>query len=179
MMTKSRKLTIGLAVVVFALGVTAAGAVTGGTTRSAQAQLGIQTATRTASTYSTSMSFVTVEGATTTFTAAANVLVVATFSAEATCADLDPPAVPSYIYCSARIVVDSTEMNPAAGSDFAFAYPSVNHGTLIAQAASMQRSLLVGPGTHTVKVQRMVTSPNLSFTLDDWQLTTTESSNPV
>jgi hypothetical protein len=38
----------------------------------------------------------------------------------------------------------------------------------------MQRSLLVRPGHHTVKVQMAVTGDG-EFTLDDWQLTVTQS----
>jgi len=78
-------------------------------------------------------------------------------------------------WCSVRIRVDGTEMNPQSGSDFAFDTVTTSSGPYV--GASMQRSLVVGPGTHFVNVDERIVGSGVTFRLDDWQLTTTESKN--
>jgi hypothetical protein len=173
-MMRSRRLTIGVAVLMFALGATAAGAITGGTTRSAGSQVGIQVATGTQLSLTSSQRYEGVSGAATTFTVSQKVLVVATFSAQTECFD---GTLNSLLHCRIRILVDNTEMNPKSGDDGTFAFS--NHGSYDIGAASIQRSLVVGPGTHAVLVEQSVSTPQAAFYLTTWQLTTTESANPV
>jgi hypothetical protein len=59
-------------------------------------------------------------------------------------------------------------MAPAAGTDFAFDSP--DSVTEFWESNSMDRSLLVGRGTYTVKAQVAVIGGG-SFALDDWSLT--------
>jgi hypothetical protein len=103
----------------------------------------------------TSTTFVDLPGASTTVTVPAGQrgLLLARFSAESDC-ESDGPG-----YCSVRIVAtptggQSTEMQPAAGLDFAFDSPDAGGaGVDTLDAHSMDRSLVVGPGNYTVKVQ--------------------------
>lgn len=73
-------------------------------------------------------------------------------------------------WCSIRILVDGTEAEPAAGAEFAF--DSTDFDTKSGgawEARAMERSLVVGPGTHVVWVQWRVRTTE-TFSLDDWTL---------
>jgi hypothetical protein len=65
-------------------------------------------------------------------------------------------------YCSARVVVDGREAAPPVGADFAF-----DSGGGGYEGLAMDRSKVVGPGLHTVKVQVSLEGA-MSFRLDDW-----------
>jgi hypothetical protein len=75
-------------------------------------------------------------------------------------------------WCSVRILVDSTEAQPAAGADFVF--DTTNDGSKAAddwQAGAIEQFATgVGAGTHTVTVQMATTSPNVTLALEDWSL---------
>lgn len=93
-------------------------------------------------------------------------LILATFSAESTCAEGDEP--PPGSICSVRILVGGREMHPQSGNDFGFDYLSTASAF---SAHSMQRSFKVPAGTYTVKVQTRVSDSQVVFELDDWHLT--------
>jgi hypothetical protein len=111
----------------------------------------------------TSASYVDIPGATVQVTAprGGQALLLARFSAESICT--------GGAWCSVRIVAVKggveQEMEPASGTDFAFDSPNDNW-----ESNSMDRSLLVGRGTYTVKAQAAVIGGS-SFRLDDWSLT--------
>ena len=66
-------------------------------------------------------------------------------------------------WCTVRILVDGVEMEPAVGTDFAFASP----GGETWQSGSLQRvSGPLGPGVHTIVAQFAVRGAP-RFTLDD------------
>ena len=66
-------------------------------------------------------------------------------------------------------------MAPVAAGDFAF--DGVGTADDFYEGHSMQRSILLGPGTHTIRVQALVTLSGMSFFLDDWSLTVTQYNN--
>jgi hypothetical protein len=69
-------------------------------------------------------------------------------------------------YCSARITVDGNEIEPSAGSDFAF--DSLGDSS---ESHSMVRvSGTLAAGSHTVKVQGGTTSALTTFKIDDWAM---------
>jgi hypothetical protein len=111
----------------------------------------------------TSSSYVDIPAATTQVTVqrGQRALLLARFSAESICT--------GGAWCSVRIVAVKggveQEMEPASGTDFAFDSPNDNW-----ESNSMDRSLLVGRGTYTVKAQAAVIGGS-SFRLDDWSLT--------
>ncbi len=96
-------------------------------------------------------------------------LILATFSAESTCAEGDQP--PPESFCSVRILVGGQEMHPQSGDDFGFDYLGDFQSASDFSAHSMQRSMKVSPGTYTVRVQTKVSDTQLVFELDDWHLT--------
>jgi hypothetical protein len=113
--------------------------------------------------------FVDLPGASATLDLPADVdrmLLVLRFSAESSCS-----GGAGSDYCPVRITVDGMEALPAAGVDFAF--DGTDSGTATAsswESHAMERTLTVGPGTHTVRIQWAVTSPATTFRLDDWTL---------
>jgi hypothetical protein len=114
-----------------------------------------------------STSYATLPGATGTIAVPADEsgLILVRFSAESQCS-----GGAAGNWCSVRILLDGTEMDPAAGLDFAF--DSVNSPDSFWEAASMDRSRAgVGSGNHTVTVQWAVTSASTLFRIDDWSLT--------
>jgi hypothetical protein len=118
-----------------------------------------------------SISFVDLPGASATISVPGpgNGLVLARFSAESACYLTTGTAGN---WCSVQILLDGIAMDPASGIDFAF--DSTDAGTETAaswESHSMDRSLVVGPGNHTVVVQWAVTSGTATFRLDDWSLT--------
>jgi Collagen triple helix repeat (20 copies) len=94
----------------------------------------------------------------------------ARFTAQSACYSLEVVVLDSW--CSVRILVDSTEAQPAAGHDFVF--DTTNNGTKDAsdwQAGAIERFATgVGPGTHTVTVQMAANKNAVTFELDDWSL---------
>jgi hypothetical protein len=78
--------------------------------------------------------------------------------------------------CSLRILVDNTEANPAVGSEFSF--DSTNLGRETAgshESQAIERSLCVGPGTHTVRVQFKTNRSDVAFQLDDYHFSVQRS----
>jgi len=94
----------------------------------------------------------------------------ARFTGQSACYSLEVVVLDSW--CSVRILVDSTEAQPAVGHDFVF--DTTNNGTETAsdwQAGAIERFATgVGPGAHTVAVQMATTSPNVTLALEDWTL---------
>jgi hypothetical protein len=76
-------------------------------------------------------------------------------------------------YCSVRIMIDGVEAQPAVGFDFAFDTDSASDDWW--EAHSIDRSAVVGAGSHTVTVQWAVTDSGTTFRLDDWSLTVERS----
>jgi hypothetical protein len=97
-------------------------------------------------------------------------LILARFSAESACYDT------ANSLCSVRILVDGQEAKPASGINFAF--DSTDAGTETSsswESHSMDRSLVVGGGRHTVRTQFATTSSTTGFRVDDWSLTVERS----
>jgi hypothetical protein len=96
-------------------------------------------------------------------------LILARFSAESVCVG----PFESQTACSVRIMVGSSEADPASGSDFAFDSSNAGgEGPFSWESHSMDRSRgPLGPGTYTVKVQYMVTTVGGAFRVDDWSFT--------
>jgi hypothetical protein len=111
-------------------------------------------------------------GATTTITVPAGQVqfVQAEFTADTTCQGSFAEN-----FCAVQILADGAEMNPIASGDFAF--DGVGTADDFYEAHAMQRNVLLGPGTHTIKVQAKVTLSGMSFYLDDWSLTVTQYAN--
>jgi hypothetical protein len=122
----------------------------------------------------TSTSFADVPGARATITVPAGQtqLVQATFSAESYCFGYSGLA---YQFCSLRILADTSEMLPKSGMDFAFDSNGQTDDAF--EGHSMSRTLVLGPGTHIIRLQAVVTDGGVGFTTDDWTLTITQYSN--
>jgi hypothetical protein len=126
-------------------------------------------ATTTAST-----TYVNVAGASTAITVPAgeSALILARFSAESACYGGGTAGH----WCSLRIRIDGVDMDPSSGMDFAF--DSTNggdEGPSAWESHSMDRSRVVGPGTHVVVVQAATTNATVTLRLDDWSLTVERS----
>jgi hypothetical protein len=119
-----------------------------------------------------STSFQNLGGATATITVPAGQvqLVQAEFSADTTC-----QGAFAENFCRVQILADGAEMNPIAAGDFAF--DGVGTADDFYEAHAMQRSILLGPGTHTIRVQAAVTLLGMAFYLDDWSLAITQYNN--
>jgi hypothetical protein len=106
-------------------------------------------------------------------------LILARYSAETICYIVEGTTNTMDNKCSVRIMVvnnatgEETEACPC--NQFAnFAFDSTSGGTetaLAQESHSMDRSLIVGPGTYTVKSQWAVTHTDARFRVDDWSLT--------
>lgn len=119
-----------------------------------------------------STSFQDLPGARVTITVPANQvqLVQAEFGGDSTCQGSFAEN-----FCRVQILADGAEMSPVAAGDFAF--DGVGTADDFYEAHAMQRSILLGPGTHTIKVQASVTLTGMSFFVDDWSLTITQYNN--
>jgi hypothetical protein len=119
-----------------------------------------------------STSFQNLPGATATITVPAGQvqLLQAEFSADSTCQGSFAEN-----FCRLQILADGTEMNPVAAGDFA--YDGVGNADDFYEAHSFQRSLVLGPGKHTIQVQASVTLAGMAFYMDDWSLTLTQYNN--
>jgi hypothetical protein len=94
-------------------------------------------------------------------------LILARFTAESFCDNTTDDSG----YCSVRIRIDGNDMRPAVGMNFAF--DTLVDGTTVTdwwESNSVEHWRVVGPGTHTVRVQFAVTNANVDFELDDWTL---------
>jgi hypothetical protein len=81
-------------------------------------------------------------------------------------------------WCSVRILADGTEMSPSAfESSIDFAFDGSGTGDDFREGHAMQRSILLGPGTHTIRVQVAVSASDDGLFLDDWSLTITQYNN--
>jgi hypothetical protein len=78
-------------------------------------------------------------------------------------------------WCSVRILVDGVAALPASGIDFAFDADAGSGSDDLWEGHSMDRSIVVGSGNHTVTVQWAVTNSTTTFRLDDWSLTVERS----
>lgn len=99
-------------------------------------------------------------------------LVQAAFFAESTCVGEFGGN-----FCSLRILADGVEMSPSAfeaGIEFAFDGVGADD---FREGHAMQRSILLGPGTHTIRVQAAVSNSFTGVFLDDWSLTITQYNN--
>jgi hypothetical protein len=106
-----------------------------------------------------SASFAGLPGASTTITVPkGHALLIARFNAESQCL--------ASSWCSVRILIDGAEAAPVAGDDFAFD----SKGGASYGAHAVERSALVGAGTHMITVQTESVGGG-TFRLDDWQLT--------
>jgi hypothetical protein len=94
----------------------------------------------------------------------------ARFTAQSACYSLEVVVLDSW--CSVRIMVDSTEAQPAAGHDFVF--DTTNNGAETAtdwEAHAIERFVTgVGAGAHTVTVQMAANKNAVTFAIDDWSL---------
>jgi hypothetical protein len=126
-----------------------------------------------AQTTNSALSYVNLPGASTSISVPSHhtALILVRFSAESEC---DGGTFGSY--CSARVLVDGNGAPPTPNFDFAFDTDAgVNTGYPIWQSSSMDRSIVVGSGNHTVRVQWGVTDGGTTFRLDDWSLTVERS----
>jgi len=97
-------------------------------------------------------------------------LVQAEFSSDSTC-----QGAYAENFCRVQILADGAEMSPIAAGDFAF--DGVGTADDFYEGHAMQRSILLGPGVHTIRVQAAVTLPGMAFYLDDWSLNITQYNN--
>ncbi len=111
----------------------------------------------------TGTSFVTL-GSSSVF-AGAGSFILATFSAESACSGGSG-------WCSVRILIDGTEAEPVAGTDFAFDSTDANRETGASwESHSMQRTRTVSAtGTHSVVVQVAQVGAGITARYDDWTL---------
>lgn len=120
----------------------------------------IRVKTETSSFSTSSTSWVTLPGASLTMSVpnGKQKLFIAEFDAESYCQS-------GTQWCSIRIMMDGTEMHPAAGTNFAF--DSVDTDRWESHAMSRTYGP-VGPGQHTFVVQARVSNASTVFGLDDW-----------
>jgi hypothetical protein len=76
-------------------------------------------------------------------------------------------------FCYLRILADGQEMSPAG----TFAFDSVGQSDDFFEAHAMRRSILLGPGRHTIQVQAAVSISGAGVFLDHWSLTITQFNN--
>src|SRR5829696_1436602 len=107
-------------------------------------------------------------------------LILARYSAETICYIVEGTTNTGDDRCSVRIMVEKNtqpvqEVEACPCNQFAnFAFDSTSGGaeTVLGQEShSMDRSVIVGPGTYTVKAQWVVTHTDVRFRVDDWSLT--------
>jgi hypothetical protein len=121
-----------------------------------------------------STSFVNLPGGAVTIVVPAghSQLVQATFSSESYCFWYDGAA---YQYCLMQILADGIEMLPASGGGFVFdTNGQTDDGW---EAHAMARTIVLGPGTHIIRVQWAVSDPGLYLALNNWTLTVTQYAN--
>jgi hypothetical protein len=171
------KKTLALAAVMVAASGGTAMAVLAGSAGGAQLQMQNRSNNAASVTSSTVFNDLPGAGVTVTVPAGASQLINARFTAETQCTRALPLLGGS---CSARIVAQRVavpapapiELSPVSGLDYAI--DSVAGGDQH-EGHAMERSARLATGTYVVKVQRAVTSPAISFTLDDWHLAVEKS----
>jgi hypothetical protein len=141
-------------------------------THTGKAVAGVTVVTESEITFIGSTSFQNLAGATATITVPAGKvqLVEAEFTADSTC-----QGAFAENFCSVQILADGAEMAPVAAGDFAF--DGVGTADDFYEGHAMQRSIVLGPGKHTIQVQASVTLSGMAFYLDDWSLTVTQYNN--
>jgi hypothetical protein len=141
-------------------------------THSAKAVAAVTVVTESEISFIGSTSFQNLPGATATITVPADKvqLVKAEFTADSTC-----QGAFAENFCRLQILADGAEMAPAGAGDFAF--DGVGTADDFYEGHAMQRSILLGPGKHTIQVQAAVTLSGMSFFLDDWSLSVTQYNN--
>jgi len=97
-------------------------------------------------------------------------LVEASFTADSSC---QGPAGQNW--CAVMLTADGVEMSPATGGDYAF--DGVGDGNDYFESHAMKRSILLGPGPHSITVAAAVSVPGVTFFLDDWSFTITQYNN--
>ena len=97
-------------------------------------------------------------------------LVEATFTADSSC---QGPLGNNW--CSLTMIADGVEMSPASGLSYAF--DGVGDGNDYFEGHAMKRSILLGPGPHSITVAGAVSVSGVNFFLDDWSLTITQYNN--
>jgi len=139
-------------------------------TGKAVAKITVVTETNAQTTSSTS--FVSLPGASANVTVPAGKfqLVNVRFSAESYCFSSSTTG-----WCSVRILADGTEMLPNSGEDFAF--DASGTADDFWEGHAMERTLVLGQGTHNISVQWVVTDPRITFRLDDWTMAVTQHNN--
>jgi hypothetical protein len=137
-------------------------------THTAKAASAVTIVTESQITFIGSTSFQNLAGATATITVPAGQvqLVEAEFTADSTCWGAFGGN-----WCSVQILADGGEMGPIAAGDFAFDGVGADD---FYEGHAMQRSILLGPGKHTIQVQASVTLSGMAFYVDDWSLTVTQ-----
>ena len=143
-------------------------------TRKANAVAAVTVVTESQDSFLNSTSYQNLAGATATITVPAGKvqLVQADFFAESSCVGEFGGN-----FCSLRILADGAEMSPSAfeaGVEFAFDGVGADD---FREGHAMQRSILLGPGTHTIRVQAAVSNSFTGVFLDDWSLTITQYNN--
>jgi hypothetical protein len=172
-LSKTKKMLVAVPAIALAIGGGTAAAALSGSSGSAQVEM--QNRSDNVAVLTSSTSYIDVPGATiaTTVPAGRTQLVNARFTAESNCTR----AVPALQgWCSTRIVAQriggaTVELSPAAGIDYAFD----NVATDSFEGHAMERSLRLGPGTYILRAQRAVTSPAITFRLDDWHFAVEKS----
>ena len=170
---RKKKMLLVVPAVALALGGgTAAAALSGS---SGTSQLQMLNRSDNVATVSTSTTYTDVPGATlvTSVPVGKTQLVNARFTAESNCTRANPALAG---WCSTRIVAQriggaAVELSPAAGIDYAFD----NVATDGFEGHAMERSGRLGPGTYIIRAQRAVTSPAITFRLDDWHFAVEKS----
>ena len=97
-------------------------------------------------------------------------LVQAQFSSQSICF-----ANVGFSWCAIRILADGVEMAPADGINFAYDSTSTDgQAGAFFKALSMDRTIVLGAGTHTITAQWAVHDSGLSFQIDNWTYTVTQ-----
>lgn len=172
-----RRTVILVAVVAATLVVASGVAVAVATKLSGGAINQVKVAQETTATTTTSVSFVDLPGASVRVSVPSGEkgLLLARFSAESACYNTTPGSNTNDLWCGVRIlaVKDGTTTERPLQPDEDFAFDSTDKGTESSaswEGHATDRSLLVGPGRYTVKVQYFASS-SATFRLDDWHLT--------
>ena len=136
----------------------------------AKAASAVTVVTEGAITLISSTSLQNLSGATATITVPAGMvqLVDAEITADSSC-----QGAFAENYCIVKILADVAEMDPVSSGPF----DGVGTADDWYEGHAMQRSILLGPGKHTIPVQAAVTLSGMDFFLNDWSLTITQYNN--
>jgi hypothetical protein len=123
---------------------------------------------RDAGTVSTnSQEYVNVPGASTMITVPAGkqALIIVRFGAASMCQQTPPTGV----FCKVRVLVGGAEASPTGDSADYWDSLGASEGSVTSH--TIERSILKGPGTHTVRIQYRVGDPSSSFSLLGFHMT--------